>query len=335
MGRKRKNGPDWFINNTELRRVSYAKSGYEYYPRDGGAIRLSGLDASERVVVAAYEKALLSESSESNSFAQLIADYLASGEFHKKKQSTKKVNLTYAEKVKKVFGKMDRKHIKPVHIRQYMDLRGKTAEVQANREYSFMSSVFSWGYERGKVNMNPCKGIRKFSEKPRDRYITDDEYNALLKASEKKPLLWAFIEIAYCCAARQGDVWNLTREQLRDEGIFIQQGKTGIRQIKAWNPRLRKALDLALDQQKVRSFKHVFCLPDGQRPAQQTMYKWFKKAQISAEENTGLKMNFTFHDIKAKAISDYEGDKKAFSGHLTDKMADKYDLLPKLVPTLE
>jgi hypothetical protein len=34
-------------------------------------------------------------------------------------------------------------------------------------------------------------------------------------------------------------VLALTEDQIRETGIFIRQGKTGVKQIKAWSPRLR------------------------------------------------------------------------------------------------
>lgn len=45
-----------------------------------------------------------------------------------------------------------------------------------------------------------------------------------------------------------------------------------------------------------------------------------------------------FHDIKAKAISDYEGstrDKQMFSGHKTENQVNTYDRKVKISPTLD
>jgi|GEM_PF-6843336 len=58
------------------------------------------------------------------------------------------------------------------------------------------------------------------------------------------------MEISYCCAARIPDVLSITREQLREEGLYIKQGKTGKAQIKAFSPRLKRALDQAKAVQK-------------------------------------------------------------------------------------
>ncbi|HBR7307229.1 TPA: hypothetical protein L9294_001214 [Klebsiella aerogenes] len=46
----------------------------------------------------------------------------------------------------------------------------------------------------------------------------------------------------------------------------------------------------------------------------------------------------TFHNIKAKAISDYEGsskEKQMFSGHKTESQVVTYDRKVKISPTLD
>jgi hypothetical protein len=42
----------------------------------------------------------------------------------------------------------------------------------------------------------------------------------------------------------------------------------------------------------------------------------------------GLQERFTFHDLKAKGISDFTGDKKRASGHKTDAMVARYERKP-------
>ena len=44
-----------------------------------------------------------------------------------------------------------------------------------------------------------------------------------------------------------------------------------------------------------------------------------------------LKERFTFHDLKAKGVSDFEGDKKLAGGHRSERMAEVYDRKPKTV----
>ena len=238
---------------------------------------------------------------------------------------------------------MNRHRIKPHFIRQYMDRRGVSSETQANREHSFMSAVFSWAYENGKVSFNPCKGVTKFHEPHRERYIDDWEYYLVLEEAKIDwPLLFAAMEISYLCAARQGDVWDVEKPDIRKEGLYIEQGKTGVKQIKEWTPRLKAAIDVALSVQKVSSLRYLFCDKKGNRPMQKTMAKWYAKARIQAREKYEANTNkewitdFTFHDIKAKSMSDYEGeDLRHFSGHKTEAQAQSYNRKVKVTPTLK
>lgn len=113
-----------------------------------------------------------------------------------------------------------------------MDKRGLKSRTQANREKAFTSRVFRWGYERGLVKGNPCKGVKQFKEKTRTRYVTDTEYNAVFSVAPA--VVQIAMEIAFLCCSRQADILNMRKSQLGEEGILIQQSKTGVAQIKAW-----------------------------------------------------------------------------------------------------
>ncbi|HBY2053373.1 TPA: integrase, partial [Klebsiella pneumoniae] len=57
----------------------------------------------------------------------------------------------------------------------------------------------------------------------------------------------------------------------------------------------------------------------------------------AASEELGRPLDCTFHDLKAKGISDYEGsgrDKQKFSGHKTESQVLVYDRKVKISPTL-
>lgn len=142
-----------------------------------------------------------------------------------------------------VFGNMRADDIKIEMVRIYMDKRGQRSMNQANQEFGGISRVFSWGYERGYVKGNPYKGVRKFSLKARDVYVTDEEYQAIYE--ETAPALRVGMEMSYLCAARVSDVLPLKWSKVSEEGIFIQQGKTGTKQIKVWTERLHNAIELA------------------------------------------------------------------------------------------
>lgn len=107
---------------------------------------------------AKYEAAL-KDFEEKVNLTRLINEFFESADFNKLGNETQKDYKKYSKKLIPVFGKMLPDTIKPFHIRKYMDARGVSAPVQANREKAFLSRVFSWAYERGKVEANPVKAF--------------------------------------------------------------------------------------------------------------------------------------------------------------------------------
>lgn len=147
------------------------------------------------------------------------------------------------------------------------------------------------------------------------------------------------MEISYLCAAREGDVFDLQIPDLRADGIFIEQNKTGKKQIKQWTPRLRAAIELARQHFFHQSAKgYVLPSPSGGRMNKKTFNTRWNNAKKEAGLKLGRPIPGTFQDIKAKAISDYEGsskDKQLFSGHKTEQQVVTYDRKIKVSPTLD
>ncbi|VUS79520.1 hypothetical protein SPARK1531C2_02956 [Klebsiella grimontii] len=215
-----------------------------------------------------------------------------------------------------------------------MDKRGMESKTQANHELASLSRVYGWGFERGYVKRNPCKGVRKFTSKARTVYITDEQYSAIYM--EASPALRVAMEISYLCAARLGDVLDLRWSEVMDVGLFIQQNKTGTKQIKEWSPRLRSAIQLARNTFGTDD-GFVITTSKGGKVITKTLNNWWNDAKRAAEQKSGMPFGCNFHDIKAKGISDYEGstrDKQLFSGHKTEGQVLVYDRKVKITPTL-
>jgi len=330
MGRRRKAGSEWMPP-----RVYQGKSAYEFRPKTGQCIKLCAIGATRKRVWDRYTEEQRNLEMRDGSMEHLVTEFLSSPAFFDLAPRTQKDYTRNANVIMPVFGKMSAEAIRPAMIQQYMDIRGTKSKVQANREHSFMSKVFSWAYARGKITVNPCKGVSKFTEKSRDRYITDQEYTAVLQ--QAPPLLYAAMEISYCCAARQGDVLALTPAQLLNEGILIKQGKTGKVQIKAWTPRLRSAIEIARSQSAIHSINWVLADAKAQKISGNRLRHWYAAAKEKAvKANPELSFDFTFHDIKAKSISDIDGnpyDKQQISGHKTAAQVQVYDRKIPVVKT--
>ncbi|CDL85371.1 tyrosine-type recombinase/integrase [Xenorhabdus szentirmaii] len=333
MGRKRKNPAD----NWMPPRVRRGRSAYEFQTYDSRTVRLCDFSATQAEVWLAYEKLLAAQKND-ETLNGLVKAFFLSPDFLALARETQKDYQKYAGKLLAVFGNMLPDTIKPEHIRKYMDKRGLRSKTQANREKNFLSRVFGWGYERGIVKGNPCKGVRQFKEIPRGRYITDAEYNALYSVAS--PMVKVAMELAYLCCARQADILELTYAQIKEDGIFIKQGKTNVAQIKAWTKRLENVIALSRTLPLDNSVSSIYVLHQrgGSRYSRDGFNSRWKKAKAEATRQfPELDFHFTFHDLKAKGVSDLEGslaEKQFITGHKNITQTARYDRKVKIVPVV-
>ncbi len=220
-----------------------------------------------------------------------------------------------------VFGSLNIDDIKPVHIYQYLDKHPH--KTTANREIAVLSAVFTKAIRWGLTERNPCRGVERNKETPRDRYITDDEL-AQLKAVAT-PFIRAVIDLAYITALRKGDILKIRLSDITEEGLIITQQKTGAKQCYTWTPALRQAIDnaKALPRRTVISM-HLFSTRSG-KPYTTS---GFDSVWQRIVKKSGLK-NLHFHDIRAKSLTDAsrlhgKDHAQAMAGHASVTMTERY-----------
>src|SRR3990167_95102 len=333
MGRGRKPEDAWMPL-----RVYRGKSKYEYKPISGKTIKLCALTAERPEVWAAYAEAL----KRAVLTVQDLADeYFKSRTFLRKRPKTQAGYRESWKTIAKVFAEVDAKKVQQKHVRAYMDKRGESGEVAANRDISLLHNVFAHAFERSKVKQNPCIGVKKFPEFSREKYIEDDEYYPFLEKST--PLIQLFMELSYLPGSRGQDVRMITLPDLREKGIYIRQGKTGKKQIKEWTPRLQDAVEAAKAMRlevlkklkgKVAS-QYLIVNKFGQPYSESGLKSVWAANKKRIKLRYDIKIDWTYHDIKAKGISDFDGDKQNFSGHKTARQAGDYDRRTHVVPTIQ
>lgn len=214
-----------------------------------------------------------------------------------KSPATRRDNERELEKLLRVFGHIPIDAIAPLHIRQYMDIRGETAKVRANREKALFSHIFNKSREWGYTNApNPCQGVKNYRETGRSRYVTDAEFDQV-KALAHHTVADA-MDLALLTGQRPADVLKLQRSDIRDGALWIIQNKTGARLgielvgelasiVNRINARPRKAISPFLIQDE-----------NGQPLSKDALRSRFDKAR----ELAGVQ--FQFRDIRAKAATD-------------------------------
>ena len=328
--------------NPKLPKYVYlAKGRYVYRPYDpetrklGREIRLCSGDAPISEVWQAYEAL---QGKPMDTLAWLCQKYLASEAFHglaKKTrheyQRTADKILDYRLKDGRRFGDVRWRDITPGVIRRYLDKRtSEGAPVAGNREVALISRVFSWAYERDIVQSNPAKGVRRNMEKPRQLYVTDAMYQFAYERAESPHYLRPAMEIAYLCRARKTEVLALTRQDLTEEGLIIRRVKGSRTTVVRWSPRLRAAVDAALNQPSRIQSMYLIHDRSGQPINSSTFNTAWQRLMQRVEQDGGQR--FTIHDLKAKGVSDDQGDKAKGSGHKDPRMITRtYDRKANIV----
>ena len=304
-------------------RVYKRPNGYSYYPQEGGSIKIAGKDASPAEIESAWKQAKSSRRATSLKFAKEV--YEKTEAYLRLSEATKTDYQTCSVMPLKVFERTDITKLKPHHMRQYMDRRGTKTKFRANREIAWLSNVFSAMFERGLMPTNPCKGVKKFHEPARTHYVEDADYFAMLNIV---PLpVKVAMEIGYCTGLRITDIREMQWSQIKD-GIEVRLSKTGVALEKEISPRLKAALDEAKKLPGVSSL-YVIHNRKGQKYTKDGFSAIWKRYMAKDE----VKNKFQFRDIRKKAITDFEGETKVFSGHKTDQMAARYKVKPIKSPS--
>ena len=93
---------------------------------------------------------------------------------------------------------------------------------------------------------NPCRGIRRYRRKGRERFLSDDEIRRLSAAlsahAERKPLQAAAVRLLLLTGCRKSEILTLRWSDYREGRLFLRDSKTGPRTVWLSAP-ARKILD--------------------------------------------------------------------------------------------
>jgi integrase len=228
------------------------------------------------------------------------------------------------------FGEQLAEHVTRGVIRLYLDSRGVESVTRANREIAYLSSAYSWAAERDLVADNPCRGVRRLQEQSRTRYVTDAEYAAAYRLAGERGRsdMQAMMELAYLCRLRENEILRMLDSPAYispTQGVLAKRGKGSKTQWIEWSPRLEAAIDLARAAVRKRPTPMLIVSATRGTPVTVSGFRsaWQQLRQAAAQ--MGAPIDWTFHDLKAKGVSDFDGDRHQASGHKTVRMTAVYD----------
>ncbi len=329
--------------------VSKDKSRYVYKPylgrenskvKWGKPVRLCGLEAPLSEVWREYERI---QGRSTDTLKWLLTKYNASDKFQSLAVATQVGYEGYLEVICNrktgdgTFGDTPLKSINVRTIRRYLDsYRAKTT---GNRHIQYIKAAWNWGAQRYDAvpETNPCIGVELNSEKPRDRYVTKEEFALVyeIALSMRVPYFAHAMQLAYLCRARRSEVFAFTHADIMEEGLFLKRGKGSENEITLWTPRLRDAVQGCKSiypkaPRPLRDSDHFLLHNKNGKPFPKNALDSAWQRIIAKAKAHGLKASFTFHDIKAAGCTDHENENAGM--HKSKKMIAVYDRLPKQIP---
>jgi len=244
-----------------------------------------------------------------------------------KSERTLKDNMSEAKKLREALGHIQIDQLTTQLVYQYLDARGKKAPVRANREMSLLSSCYTKAIRWGYTTENPCKGVEKHKEKPRNRYVENWEYLAFRGFAD--PLIASLMDFIYLTGLRISDVVKIKLTDLKDDGIHVQPGKTqnttGKKLIIEWTPLLSEAVQNIRNLKRPVTGLYLFVTRRGQPYSYSGIVSIWGRQMDKAVEQNIIKERFNRHDLRAKAASDTDSQHaKQLLGHSSEKITAGY-----------
>lgn len=301
--------------NKHLPRRMYAKHGGFYYVDPKNKWHSLGSDYSD----ALKKYATFHEAASGETIGALITSYEVEV-LPKQAPDTIIARKKEFVKVRLVFGDMPPAELEASHAWQFFQDRG--ANRTARKEVSALSAVMSWARRMGLggVKLNPLFKIGFPTSKPRDRYVTDEEFTAVRDCAP--PMVRYAMNISLITGARQKDILRLDRKQVAAGVLHVRQSKTGKRIDYPVAGSLEENIDAALKiSPQVRQF--VIVNREGKPYTRDGFQTQWKRAMTKAFPDKADR--FTFHDIRAKSLSDAETleDARIRAGHSDARLTEE------------
>ncbi len=244
--------------------------------------------------------------------------------------------------------------VEPKDVARFLDKHFESKANTSNKYRALLSVIFTFAVRKGLRNANPVSEVAGATERKRDRYITDDELDAVRaaalvgnddKPTPSGPAIVALIDLAYQTAQRIGDLLALNWSDASDDGIMFHPAKTvnssGVRMLVEMTPDLKATLEGA-KAGKVKAIGPVICTQAGgrftysgaqtawKRACQRARQRYEKRCAESGETADPRHLvGMHFHDLRAKALTDLRRQAgaaaaQALAGHTTAEMTAHY-----------
>lgn len=200
--------------------------------------------------------------------------------------------------IRQHFGDRIAADLRPKDFREFMDV--EKGRIHRNRTLAVMSAAFTHAVRRLYwLDRNVLRDVARHDSQPRNRYVTDAEFEAFLAWVPMERIKLA-TQLALLTGQRQGDLLNLKWTDIKDGAVHFRQSKTGKRLAIELTPALKKVLGKCSQLKNRREY--VIGNEDGEKYTSEGFKSNWQRfmARWVALGNE----RWTFHDLRGKSASD-------------------------------
>lgn len=300
MGRRRK-------NDKHLPRRMYLEHGaYYFVPKGAKKLRL---DADLGVALTKYA-ALIGNQWSLRTLGDVIDKYRAEVLPLKRSQQTRDDEGRSLDRLKKAFGHMLQDSVTAVHCYGYMDARrnreGKPVPVAARHEIVLLGHICKKGIRWGAGSLNPASRLELPKRARRRRVPMEwvDQVRALASARMRLA-----IDFAVMVGQRRADTLKLKWSDVREDGIYVKQGKTEAELLMEHSADLDALLERAKAMTPHIPREYIIRKASG-KPYSASGFSsnW---QRLMAKHVAGGGERFTFHDLRGVSANGAETAEEA------------------------
>lgn len=208
------------------------------------------------------------------------------------------------DKLKIAFGHMLPDNLTAVHCYGYIDRRrskeGKPVPVAARHEIALLGHVYRKAKRWGATSINPTSGL-ELPEKAGKRPYVPMEWVAAVKTLAS-PRMRLAIDLAVMIGQRRGDLLKLKFADVRADGVYVKQGKTGAELLIGTSPALEAILDESKAMAPQIPREYVLRRANG-RPFTASGFASNWQRLMRKHRKAGGE-HFTFRDLRSVSVND-------------------------------
>lgn len=269
--------------------------------------------------IASFAQAARREAVDTGTFGSLLKAYVASPEFQRLAEKTRRDYRRYVDHLRSEFGDMPLAATNDPRVRKvFYDWRDKIAGTPRHADYawSVLRRVLAWALNRRLITANHALKPGRLYAGDRSDIIWTDSDIEKFNACASTELQWA-LALALYTGQRQGDLLRLTWNQFDGTHIRLKQGKRGRNVAVLVHEKLRPIIDTIPKRQLT-----ILTTKSGISWKEDHFRHEWREATLLA----GLD-GLHFHDLRGTAITRLaecgctSSEIAALTGHSLDRVA--------------